>query len=281
MKSEVILNKLSEKITDTLIEFKINMREEDKLIVINKAYGDLITFAQKDPSSHGNSLYILESYLSYQSVLMYRLANMIAKNYDMMYARKLSENTKLKTGIEIHPFANIGDNFVLDHGIGTVIGETVSIGDNCYFLQNIILGSTNITNNKNGIRHPQIGNNVEIGGFVRIYGDISIGDNVKISPHAVIRHSIPSNTTVILGCEYQIVKNGNGKNLLYKGYKDDGDYLTLFLNDLDGNIQCYLDGIRVEFELYKDRISIRKKQKEKHKLVTLKSSKNEELRINI
>lgn len=53
----------------------------------------------------------------------------------------ISEFAKLKTGIEIHPAAQIGDNFVIDHGIGTVIGETTRISRNCYILQSVILGS--------------------------------------------------------------------------------------------------------------------------------------------
>lgn len=281
MKKEEILIKLNEKLTDILAKFEMCVREEDKLIVVNKAYKDLIAFSQKDPSAHGNAMYILDSYLSYQAVWMYRLSNMIAKNYDISLAKKISEISKLNTGIEIHPSANIGSNFVIDHGIGTVIGETVSIGDDCYFLQNIILGSKTITNNKNEIRHPQIGNNVEIGGYVRIYGNISIGDNVKISPDAIIRNSVPSNTTVVLGCGYQIIKNSNKKKLLYQGYRDEGDCLTLFFNHLEENIQCYIDDASADFELCMDRISIRKEKEKNYRIITLKSTKYGELMITI
>ncbi len=281
MKREAIIDKLTEKITEMLALFEICVSEEDKLEVVNVAYYDLLAFSQKDPSSNGNAMYILESYLSYQAVLMYRLSHLIGKNYDIVLARKISEITKLNTGIEIHPSATIGRNFVLDHGIGTVIGETVSIGDNCYLLQSIILGSKSITNNRNEIRHPQIGNNVEIGGFVRIYGNVSIGDNVKISPNAVIRNSIPSDTTVVLGCGYQILKNSNKRKLAYQGYRDEVDCLTLFFNSLEENIQCYIDGMSVDYELWKDRISIRKEEEKKYRFITLKSPRYEELIITI
>lgn len=74
-------------------------------------------------------------------------------------ARKLSETSKVKTGIDIHPGAIIGEKFVIDHGVGTVIGETCVIGRSCYILQGVILGAEGIANNKAEKRHPTIGNN--------------------------------------------------------------------------------------------------------------------------
>ena len=113
---------------------------------------------------------------------------------------------KVKTGIEIHPASKMGNNFFIDHGVGTVIGETCIIGDNCYFLQNIILGSSKIAQNKNGSRHPIIGNNVEIGGYVRIFGRVTIGNNVKISPHSIIYEDVPDNHVVTIKNTQQYTK---------------------------------------------------------------------------
>lgn len=123
---------------------------------------------KKDPSSNGDIFYIFETYKSYQAVLYYRIAHSLQEKEKFYYARKLSEEAKTLTGIEIHPKAKIGKNFVIDHGVGTVIGETSIIG-----------------------------NNVEIGGFSRIFGAVKIGDNVKISPHSIIRTNIPSNSKVL------------------------------------------------------------------------------------
>ena len=137
----------------------------------------------------------------------YRIANFIHKNFDEEFfkikARKISEHTKSITGIEIHPNATIGEYFIIDHGFGTVIGETSIIGDYCYILQGVILGSKGISNNNSNKRHPTIGNHVEIGAFCRLFGNITIGNNVFISPHNIITKDISNNTKVITKQHYE------------------------------------------------------------------------------
>jgi len=183
---------------------KINRKEiAEKLLI------DLYEFSRKDPSSEYNYHIILESYMGYKAILYYRVANYIV-NYlkDVFFqikARKISEIAKRETGIEIHPKATIGVPFILDHGFGTVIGETTIIGDYCYILQGVILGSKSIANNQKNKRHPTIGNYVEIGAFSRILGDIEIGNYVFISPHSIVTHSIPDNSRVIIKPNIKVV----------------------------------------------------------------------------
>lgn len=175
--------------------------------LIEKIFIDLETFTIKDPSANNNYKMILESYQGFRAVMNYRIANYIYKNFDDSFfkikARKISEYTKTITGIEIHPNAIIGDSFVLDHGFGTVIGETAIIGNNCYILQGVILGSKGIANNSSNKRHPTIGNNVEIGAFCRLFGDITVGNNVFISPHNIITKDIPDGTKIIKNITYE------------------------------------------------------------------------------
>nr|WP_237397825.1 MULTISPECIES: hypothetical protein [unclassified Gilliamella] len=73
-------------------------------------------------------------------------------------------------------------------------------------MQNIILGSSKIAQNKEGGRHPIIGHNVEIGGYVRIFGRITIGNNVKISPHSIIYNDVPDNHIVTIKNTKQYIK---------------------------------------------------------------------------
>ncbi|MGG5145067.1 serine O-acetyltransferase, partial [Alcaligenes ammonioxydans] len=103
---------------------------------------DMNAFLEKDPSANNDYRFLLLSYSSFDAVIGYRISNYILFNYGkVIEAKKISEYFKVRTGIEIHPAASIGHSFVIDHGVGTVIGETCVIGDNCYFLQQVILGS--------------------------------------------------------------------------------------------------------------------------------------------
>lgn len=224
----IIKEMLIIEINNILKEFSLSINKYLNNTVLNFAYTDLKSFAERDPSSNHDMLYILKSYSSYHAVLIYRIAHSLFLNGNKLYARKLSEYGKIYTGIEIHPNANIGKYFVLDHGVGTVIGETTIIGNYCYILQSVILGSSHIANNKNGQRHPIIGNNVEIGGFVRIYGSVKIGDNVKISPGAIIKNDIPANSKIIVASNYQITQ---GKNTIYyTGYVLNDNKIILFFD---------------------------------------------------
>ncbi len=188
--------------------------------VSNKIYEDLLCFANQDPSAKKSPEYILESYLSFQAVLSYRVANALYCFSQMLettesvinlqiIARKISETAKVKTGVEIHPAAKIGSRLIVDHGYGTVIGETTEIGDDCYILQGVVLGAKSIAGNYDSKRHPTLGSRVEVGSFARIFGPVKIGDDVKISPWAVITEHIPSNSKVIVITTNQVVKRRN------------------------------------------------------------------------
>ena len=101
---------------------------------------DLIAYAWRDPASRGRGELILESYASFKAVLYYRLAHRVWNLPDQPHgqfcaiALTLSNQGKILSGAEIHPAARIGRRFVLDHGFGTVIGETCEIGNDCYIL---------------------------------------------------------------------------------------------------------------------------------------------------
>ncbi|XOQ37365.1 MAG: hypothetical protein ACFWTQ_07565 [Lactococcus sp.] len=121
--NELIIIGLKNEIKNILDTFNSTLPESVIMQLILAAKEDLVSFASKDPSSGGNILIVLETSLSYQSVLYYRIAHYLYHNNNQLMARKISEYAKKMTNIEIHPAAKIGKNFVIDHGIGTVIGE--------------------------------------------------------------------------------------------------------------------------------------------------------------
>lgn len=182
----------------------VGLREHEKINIEEIASDvlvDMESFIRSDPASEGNYKMIVESYYGFRAVMAYRIANYIyyhfKDNFFRVKARKISENAKLQTGIEIHPAAKIDTPFILDHGYGTVIGETTVIGKGCYVLQGVIIGAKGISSNNRGKRHPTLGDNVEVGAFCRLLGNIEIGNNVFISPHNTITKNIPDNTKVI------------------------------------------------------------------------------------
>jgi serine O-acetyltransferase len=109
-------------------------------------------------------------------------------------ARMLSNWAKLWTAIEVHPGATIGRRFVIDHGVGVVIGETAEIGDDVLIYHQVTLGANEFTRSK---RHPTIGNNVVIGAGAKVIGNITVGDNAKIGANAMVTKPVAAGSVVV------------------------------------------------------------------------------------
>jgi serine O-acetyltransferase len=122
-------------------------------------------------------------------------------------ARYISQFVRWATGIEIHPGANIGKRFFIDHGMGVVIGETAVIGDDVLIYQGVTLGGTGL---EKGKRHPTIGSNIVIGAGAKVLGNITIGDNSYIGSNAVVIKDVPPNSTVV-GVPGRITKQDGKK----------------------------------------------------------------------
>lgn len=175
---------------------------------------DLMALTARDPAAQGSWEYVAQAYASYQAISAYRLAHAILTGRSSgltgrdaeraRLARRISEGAKVRTGTEIHPAATIGRRFALDHAIGTVIGETAVLGNDCYILQGVILGATGIAGNPTGKRHPTLGDRVEVGAFARILGPIMVGSDTRICPHAVVVTDVPAGCQVLLMNQCQI-----------------------------------------------------------------------------
>ena len=142
------------------------------------------------------------------SIRMYRRAHKHYLKGHFFRARWISQRAARKTGIEIHPGAKIGKRLVIDHGTGTVIGETAEIGDDCLLYQGVTLGGTG---KEVGKRHPTLGNNVMISAGAKVLGPFKIGDNSRVAAGAVVLEEVPPNSTVV-GVPAHVVKQ-NGKKI--------------------------------------------------------------------
>ena len=103
---------------------------------IKELYLDAKNISDKDPASR-NILYVILLYPGFHALLFYRIAHFFNNIKFKFIARLISQATRFLTGIEIHPGAKIGKRLFIDHGMGIVIGETTTIGDDCTIYQTI------------------------------------------------------------------------------------------------------------------------------------------------
>lgn len=162
---------------------------------------EIDSIMKRDPAARSRlEVYFL--YSGFKAVRSYRWANWFFRHNRKFIARMISQHSRKKTGIEIHPGATIGKGLFIDHGMGVVIGETAVVGDNCTIYQNVTLGGTG---KEHGKRHPTLGNNVLIGAGAKVLGPFKVGDNSRIAAGAVVLEEVPPNATAV-GVPARIVR---------------------------------------------------------------------------
>ena len=160
---------------------------------------------ERDPAIHSDMEVFL--YPSFKVMMHYRIAHKLYTQGHYFLARWVSQRGVRKTGIEIHPGAQIGENFFIDHGNGVIIGETAVVGNNVTLYQGVTLGGTG---KEHGKRHPTIGDNVMISAGAKVLGSFTIGETSKIGAGSVVLEAVPPNCTVV-GVPGRIVKRNNQK----------------------------------------------------------------------
>ncbi len=147
---------------------------------------------------------IIRSYPGFLAIEIHRVSHLLYTFGAKGYAREISEVIHSETGIDIHPGAEIGDFFFIDHGTGVVIGETSVIGNWVRIYQDVTLGVLHFEKEKEGEikkdykRHPDIGNHVVIGAGAKILGPVKIGKHVNIGANSWITENIPDYTSVFV-----------------------------------------------------------------------------------
>ena len=161
--------------------------------IIKSLYEDAKNITEKDPACR-NILEAIILYPGFHAIFFHRIAYFLYNKQLYFLARLISQISRHITGIEIHPGAKIGRRLLIDHGMGVVIGETATIGDDCTIYHNSTLGGTGKDKYK---RHPDIGNNVMVGSGAKVLGPIKIGNNVKIGANSVVLKNVPDNVTIV------------------------------------------------------------------------------------
>lgn len=171
-------------------------------------------YKARDPAAR-STMEILLLYPGVKAVRNHRRAHWFYKHNMVFIARLISQRSRRRTGIEIHPGATIGRRLVIDHGMGIVIGETAEIGDDCLIYHGVTLGGTG---KDVGKRHPTIGDNVLIGTGAKVLGPIKVGSGSRIAANSVVLSEIPPNSTAV-GVPAKVVRK-DGKKVNYVGDVD-------------------------------------------------------------
>lgn len=148
---------------------------------------------ERDPAAR-STLEIFLCYPGVHAILWHRLNHALWKRGLKLFARWISHIVRFFTGIEIHPGAEIGDNFFIDHGMGVVIGETTEIGNNVTIYQGVTLGGTSWKKEK---RHPTLEDNVVVGAGAILLGPVRVGNNSRVGACSVVVRDVPPHSTVV------------------------------------------------------------------------------------
>lgn len=159
-----------------------------------------------DPAAK-SYLEILLLYPGLKALVIHRLAHFLYKKNVPFIPRLLSGFARFLTQIEIHPGATIGQNVIIDHGSGIVIGETAEVGNNVLIYQGVTLGGTHLDPVK---RHPTIGDHVVIGAGAKVLGNITVGEGSRIGANSVVIDNVPPHSTAV-GIPVRILHRGVSK----------------------------------------------------------------------
>ncbi len=156
---------------------------------------DLSAAQERDPAARGiGRVEILLTYGGVQALLSHRVAHALHEAGVPLAPHALANTSRVLTGVEIHPAAEIGDSLFIDHGAGVVIGETAEVGDNVTLYQGVTLGGTGFARGK---RHPTVESDVVVGSGAKLLGPITVGEQSKIGANSVVIHDVPANSTVV------------------------------------------------------------------------------------
>jgi serine O-acetyltransferase len=167
-----------------------------------KLNGDVVAAFEGDPAAKSVEEVVF-SYPALAAITAYRVAHILYLADVPMIPRILAEHAHSQTGIDIHPGARIGERFFIDHGTGTVIGETAVIGNNVKLYQGVTLGALSVPRAgqvaaaDHHKRHPTIEDNVTIySGATILGGDTVIGQGSTIGGNVWLVHSVPPGSKV-------------------------------------------------------------------------------------
>jgi serine O-acetyltransferase len=167
---------------------------------------DIRAVRANDPAAR-SALEVVLVYPGVHALWLHRASHALWVRDLKLAARVLAYGNRFATGIEIHPGARIGRRVFIDHGMGIVVGETATIGDECLLYKGVVLGGTSL---EHTVRHPQVGKGVVIGSNACILGAIHVGDHARVGSGSVVVRDVPEATTVV-GVPARVMVSGRDR----------------------------------------------------------------------
>jgi len=160
--------------------------------VFERLREDVCTALEKDPAAR--SVPEVLTYPGLHAVWLHRVEHRLWNGGHRLLARALSQVTRLLTGVEIHPAADVGRRVFVDHGLGTVIGETAEIGDDVHMYHGVTLGGDGPAKTK---RHPTVAEGATLGANSTLIGPITVGEGATVGAGAVVVDDVAPHATVV------------------------------------------------------------------------------------
>ena len=142
---------------------------------------DIDCVFDRDPAAQ-TVFEVITIYPGFHAILVHRISHYFWTQGWCWLGRFIAHIGRWLTGIEIHPGAQIGRRFFIDHGMGVVVGETAVIGNDCTLYHGVTLGGTSW---QKGKRHPTLKNGVVIGAGAKVLGPIEVGEQARVGSNSV------------------------------------------------------------------------------------------------
>ncbi|MDH5747787.1 MAG: serine O-acetyltransferase [Rhodospirillales bacterium] len=219
-------------------------------MIFKRFQEDIDSFMARDPAARSRTEVVL-CYPGFHALVYYRLAHGAWRRKWYLLGRLISHFAKILTGIEIHPGAEIGKRFVIDHGSGVVIGETSHIGDDVTIYQMVTLGgiAPAVDSHKqvDQKRHPTLKDGVIIGSGAQVLGPIIIGEGARIGANAVVTEDVPPGVTAV-GIPARVVMprdKNKSKEFVAYGTPTEGcpDPVLRTIENLRGQVETLMERV--------------------------------------
>ncbi len=204
----------------------------------------------RDPAAR-STLEVILCYPGFHAVIAHRLSSWLWRHGWRVFGRAVSQLGRFLTGIEIHPGANIGKRFFVDHGMGVVVGETAEIGDDVTLYHDVTLGgvspAVDSERQRNQKRHPTLEDSVIVGSGAQILGPITIGKGARVGANSVVTKDVPNAATVVGIPGRAVVRSSAGDPEKFAPYGTP-------MGDVPDPVVRALDGLMDQVTLLKARI---------------------------